>query len=418
MSEPTTTAAAAQTFPLPRTDPFAPPVEYGRLREREPLSKVTLFNGSTAWLITHHDDARRLLSDPRLSSVPSRPGFPLITEAETAQIGVNSFVYMDPPEHTEYRKLLISEFTVKRVKDMRPEIQRTTDQLIDRMVELGPPVDLVRHFSLALPSLVICELLGVPYRDREFFHTRTHSMVRGETAEESRQALMELMAYLNDLVATKRQDPADDLLSRLIARQDRENGASKLELEHTDVVNIATLLLGAGYETTANMLTSGALTLMNHPEQLALLREDSGLFRNAVHELLRFLSIADTATRGVAKADIDLDGRVIREGEGVIVANAAANRDPAAFANPEVFDVRNEAGHHLAFGHGPHQCLGQHMGVVELEIGLSTLFRRLEDLEPAVPVEELPTRDYISLCAVVELPVRWRNAIAADPARA
>lgn len=409
MPNDSTQESGLPTFPFPRTDPFGPPPEYARLRAEEPISKVTLFNGAKAWLITRYEDACRLLADPRISSVQSAEGYPVITPNEVALLGITTFVSMDPPEHTAHRRLLIPEFTVKRVRELRPAIQQTVDDLIDRMIAQGPPVDLVPALSLALPALVICQILGVPYADREFFHTRTHLMVRGSTAEETGAAAAELMEYVRTLVADKRKNPTDDLLGRLL-KNAAKPGASDGDtprLSEDDVVNIAMLLLGAGYETTANMLTLGVLTLLRRPDDRAALCAEPELFPSAVQELLRWLSIADTATRRVVKADIELDGHVLRAGEGVIVANAAANRDDRMFPDADRLDIRRDARQHLAFGYGPHQCLGQHLGAAELEIALSTLFRRLPSLRLAVPLEELPTQDAIALCAVTELPVAW-----------
>ncbi|MEO3798379.1 cytochrome P450, partial [Nonomuraea sp. B10E15] len=252
---------------------------------------------------------------------------------------------------------VVGEFTVKRLAALRPRIQDIVDHFVDGMLATDQrPVDLVQALSLPVPSLVICELLGVPYTDHDFFQSRTTMMVSLASQEDRLRAFAELRAYFDDLVTRKESEPGDDLLGRQIARQ-RQEGA----LDHTALVSQAFLLLTAGHETTANMISLGVLGLLTHPEQLALIKADPGRTPAAVEELLRYFTITDTVTARVATEDVETGGVSIKAGEGVIVSALSANRDPAAFTNPAELDIERGARHHLAFGYGPHQCLGQNL---------------------------------------------------------
>ncbi len=392
-------------IPLRRTCPFAPPPEYATLREQAPITKVRLYDGSAAWVVTRHAQARALLTDPRLSADPHRAGFPIV---EPGHEGLRHqehlpFVKMDPPRHTPYRKMLIGEFTVKRLSAMRPAIQRIVDRLLDELATRTGPVDLVEAFALPVPSMIICELLGVPYADHDFFEQRARTAIRrGSTPEQVQRAFMDLIMYLDKLLRRKDRAPGDDLLSRLVVEQER-TGA----LSHNEIISVATLLLTAGHETSANMISLGTLTLLRHPEQLAALRADPTRMPGVVEELLRHLSIADTVPTRVATEDIEIDGQVIRAGDGVVILIAAANHDERAFPDPATFDPLRAARHNIAFGYGIHQCLGQNLVRVELEIVFNSLFARFPNLRIAVPEEELPFRHDAELYGVWELPVTW-----------
>ncbi|WP_431929011.1 cytochrome P450 [Nonomuraea jabiensis] len=394
-------------LPVERGCPFAPPAAYERLREQAPVSKVRLASGGQAWWVSGHEEGRAVLADPRFSSDKRKDGFPLFTlDAATLQQLRSQpplMLGMDGAEHSAARRSVVGEFTVRRLTALRPRIQDIVDHFIDDMLATGQrPVDLVQALSLPVPSLVICELLGVPYTDHDFFQSRTAMMVRKTSLEDRQQALAELRVYIDGLITRKESEPGDDLLGRQIARQ-RQKGT----LDHAGLVSLAFLLLTAGHETTANMISLGVVALLTHPEQLALITADPARTPMAVEELLRYFTIADGVTSRVATEDVEIGGASIKAGEGVIVSMLSANWDPAAFKNPGELDVERGARHHLAFGFGPHQCLGQNLARMELQIVFDTLFRRIPALRLAAAAEDLPFKTDAVIYGVHELPVTW-----------
>nr|CUI25735.1 Cytochrome P450 [Streptomyces thiolactonus] len=385
--------------------PFSPPQEYAGLRIEHPVSRVSLPDGSWAWLLTRYADIRGALSDPRFSSDVNAPGFPrsgMVTAGEGS-----SLIRTDPPEHGRRRRMLTRPFTVKSVSALRPRIQQITDQLCDELQEQKAEdgsVDLVKSLALPLPSLVISLLLGVPYEDRDLFQSITATVLsRVNTEDERTTARKELRAYLDHLVAAKEGDPGDDILSELVHERMRDG-----ELTREEVTGTATLLLIAGHETTANMIGLGALTLIRNPRAADELREDPSLMPGAVEELLRFHSITRSGPRRAATADVEVGGQLIKAGEGIVCAVASANRDPEQFPEGDTFDIkRRNAQHHIAFGYGVHQCLGQSLARAELEISLNTLLARFPELRLAVDFADVPFRRDMLVYGCHELPVTW-----------
>ena len=393
----------AVAFPQNRTCPYHPPAAYDPLREERPLSRVTLWDGREVWFVSGHQAARALLADQRLSTDSTRPDFPIPVERVAAVRSRRRAALLgwDDPEHNAQRRMLIPSFTVKRIEGLRPRIQATVDRLVDAMEETGPPAELVSAFALPVPSIVICDLLGVPYEDHDFFEEQSRRLLRGPTSEDTEEALALLEGYLGELIDGKLRKPGEGVLDDLVARQQREGRPDRPEL-----VQLATILLVAGHETTANMISLGTYTLLRHPERLAELRADPGLLTDAVEELLRFLSIADGMLR-VAREDVEVGGEVIRAGDGVVFSTSLINRDTAAYADPDRLDWSRPARHHLAFGYGIHQCLGQNLARAELEIALGTLLRRLPGLRLAAPAEEIPFKPGDTIQGMLELPVTW-----------
>ncbi|MFJ8825043.1 cytochrome P450 [Streptomyces sp. NPDC102467] len=398
-------ASASETpvpFPQDRGCPYHPPTAYAPLRETGPLGRVTLFDGRPARIVTGHTLARELLADPRLSSNRQLPGFPVTTERlAKLQARRVALLGVDDPEHNAQRRMLIPSFSVKRIAALRPQIQQTVDRLLDAMERQGPPAELVGAFALPVPSMVICALLGVPYADHEFFEERSRILLRGPAAADVERARIELESYLGELIDRKRREPGEGLLDELIHREAGDGPPDREQL-----IAFAVILLIAGHETTANMISLGTFTLLRHPEQLAALRSGETTTAVVVEELLRYLSIADGMLR-VALEDIEVAGETIRAGEGVVFSTSLINRDETAFAEPEALDWDRSARHHLAFGFGIHQCLGQNLARAELDIALRTLFERLPALRLAAPAEEIPFKPGDTIQGMLELPVAW-----------
>jgi cytochrome P450 len=396
------------TFPPVRRCPVAAPEEYAELREQGALVKVTTVAGEPVWWVTKHPIARAILNDTRFSSDRRKDGFPLFVADERSRDNIRSqppivMIGMDGTEHSRTRRSAIGEFTVKRLASMRPRIQQIVDESIDSMLAIEDrPVDLVQAFSLPVPSLVICELLGVPYADHDFFQDRSGRLLRRTTTlEEREQVVADVREYLGKLVDAKQARPEDDLISRLIAKQ-RETGV----LDREELVGMSFLLLIAGHETTANMISLGTIGFLENPEQLAAIRADPAKIPMAVEEMLRYFSIADTVTR-VATEDVEIGGVTIKAGEGVVASTMTANRDEETFADPDELNIERGARHHVAFGYGPHQCLGQNLARQELEIVFETLFRRVPTLRLAASLDDIPFKDDGAVYGAYRLPVTW-----------
>jgi cytochrome P450 len=385
--------------------PFAPPPGLAQRHAAAPVTPLAFPDGHVGWLVTGHDLARVVLSDPRFSTRPDRLHSPLPRPnvrpgGAAAAPAPGWFPNMDPPEHTRYRRALIGRFTVRRMRQLEPRIAEIVEARLAAMEVAGPPVDLVAGFALPVPSLVICELLGVPYADHAFFEEQSTVLVDiGSTEAQAVAALGNLAGYLRELVAGKRAAPSDDLLGGLVAA----GGLTDEEL-----ANIALVLLVAGHETTANMLALGAFALLRHPEQLAALRADPELTAPAVEELMRYLTVISSAGPRAATEDVRLGDVLVRQGETVVVALPAVNRDPGRFPDPDVLRLdRAEARHHLGFGHGVHQCLGQQLARIEMRIGLGALVDRFPGLRLAVAPEAVPVREQAMVHGVRRLPVAW-----------
>lgn len=397
-----TQAPSAPRLPIDRPTPFDPPTELGRIRADQPISPLSFPDGHIGWLVTGHAEARELLRDPRFSSRQELRHFPIEHSlakepAEPARPGM--FIRMDAPEHGRLRKLLTGQFTVKRMKALEPRIQGFIDRALDDLEASGRGSDLVSHFALPVPSLVICELLGVPYEDRAFFQKSSKTFLSMKSSAEDIMAAFETMgAYLADLVEKKIAEPTDDILGGLAATG---------ELTAEELANIAFLLLVAGHETTANMLGLGTFALLSNPDQLARLKADPGLADNAVEELLRYLSIIQFGMSRSALEDAEIAGVKISAGQTVILSVAAINRDPEHFPNPDEMDLGRRTNGHLGFGHGVHQCLGQQLARVEMRIGFNTLFERFPDLRLACEPSEVPMKNDTIIYGVHSLAVTW-----------
>ncbi|MER6187534.1 cytochrome P450 [Streptomyces sp. NPDC001652] len=398
-------ALAVPEFPMPRAArcPFDPPPGLKELQDQGPLAKVRLWDGSEPWLVTRYAEQRALLGDARVSSDIDRPGFPPKASSEGGE-GKLSFIMMDDPEHARLRRLVTSPFAIRKVEALRPAVQRIVDGLIDDLLAGPQPVDLVEAFALPIPSLVICELLGVPYEDHEMFQSHTKTMVSSAATPEQRGvATREIAGYLATMIGKRLAEPRDDLLSSIAGR------ITTGELDHQQATEMALLLLIAGHETTANMIALGTAALLEHPDQLALLREsdDPKLVASAVEELLRYLNITHQGRRRAVTEDIEIAGEVIKAGEGIIMVNEIGNRDPEAFEDPDRLDITRDARRHVAFGFGIHQCLGQPLARMELQVVYGTLYQRIPTLRLACDIQDVKFKHDAFIYGVHELPVAW-----------
>jgi cytochrome P450 len=403
------TAADAPDYPMPRAAgcPFAPPPDVMALAEARPLSRVRIWDGSTPWLVTGYEQCRELFSDSRVSVDDRVPGFPHWNAGMVATVHKRprSVFTADGEEHTRFRRMLSKPFTFRRVENLRPTIQRITDESIDAMLAGPQPADIVTALALPVPSVVISQLLGVPYEDAEMFqHHANVGLARYATGDDTVKGAISLHKYLSQLVEKKMENPAEDAVSDLAER------VKAGELSVKEAAQLGTGLLIAGHETTANMLGLGVLALLENPDQLPAIRDadDLKIVANAVEELLRYLSIIQNGQRRVALEDISIAGEVIRAGEGIIIDLAPANWDADAFTDPErLYLHRSGADRNVAFGYGRHQCVGQQLARAEMQIVFRTLFQRVPTLELAVPLEDVPFKHDRLAYGVYELPVTW-----------
>jgi cytochrome P450 len=395
---------------LRRDDPFTPSAALMALAEQSPVTRSVLPGGDPFWLVSGYDEARAVLTDPRFSSDRFRyhPRAKDLPEEVRKKLWddkarVGSFINMDPPGHTRYRKLLTAHFSARRMRQLTARIEQIVTEQLDAMLAKGNTADLVPEFAIPVPMLVMCELLGVRYSEREEFQRNTAGLLRMNMSAKEALANAEAQrAFMQRLITDKRTNASDDIISGLMHHADAHPALTDDEL-----INMATLLLIAGHETTANMLGLGTFALLQRPGQLAVLRDDPSRIGDAVEELLRYLSIVNIGIFRFPKEDLELGGDHVPAGSTVVVSVVAANRDKRHWPDPDVLDVTRAPGSHLAFGHGVHLCLGQQLARVEMTVGYTELLRRLPGLRLAVPAQEVPLRNDMLTYGVHALPVTW-----------
>jgi cytochrome P450 len=380
--------------------PFDPPPEFAEIRDRDPLVRFVYPDGHRGWLATGHAEVRTILGDRRFSSRYELAHLPLPGgPAELPPASVGDLTGIDPPEHARLRRPLIGWFTVRRMRQLADRIGQIAAEHLDAMQRSGSPADLVPAFAEPIPTLTICELLGVPYADRDTFRAHVHTVMSQSAPMEAKgAALAALHEYQLELVRAKRAHPTDDIIGALTT--------GDADLTDDELAGLGSILLGAGLDTTANMIALGTFALLVHPEQLAALRAHPEIVDTAIEELLRFLSVADVGLRS-ALEDVEVSGRLIRAGESVTLAIGAANRDPRKFPDPDRLDLRRGAAGHLALGHGLHQCLGQQLARVEMRAAFPALLSRLPGLRLDVAPGDVPMRTDANIHGVHALPVAW-----------
>ncbi|WP_018542728.1 cytochrome P450 [Streptomyces sp. MspMP-M5] len=389
----------APLFPMRRPCPFGLPPAYAEMREHAPVRRARLAGGALVWLVSRHEDIRTLLGDARLSADRSRPGFPFL-DSETAQLAdVPVFLSMDAPDHLAYRHMFRSEFRPGQVDELRPFVQHCVDEHLDRMVTQGPPADLVTSLAMPVPALTAGRILGVPEGELP----RLEELSVAALTHRDTKAYEELFNFVREIADDAAESPAS---AGMIGRVLREYVAAG-QLDAWSMLATVFVILMAGYETTAHMISLGVLTLLHHPEQLAAVRRDPALVPQAVEELLRYLSVGELAAVRIAAEDIELHGTTIRAGEGVVLLGAAGNRDPRVFEDPERFDIHRSPARHLAFGHGPHACIGARVARLELAVVLTTLLERLPGLRLAQRITDDAVDYEAVLFGLKRLEVTW-----------
>ena len=389
-----------------RRNAFDPTPELGEIRQNEGVRSVVNAFGMQVFLVTRHDDVKAMLSDHERFSNTRPPGFvmpgaPNVSDEEVASARAGNLLGLDPPEHQRLRRMLTPEFTIRRIKRLEPRITEIVTEHLDAMESAGAPVDLVESFALPIPSLVICELLGVPYDDRADFQERSGRQLDLSLPIQERLELQRASrAYMHSLVTRARTTPGEDILGMLV----REHGD---ELTDDELVGIAGLLLLAGHETTSNMLGLGTLALLRNPDQLAMVREDPDALGPAVEELLRWLSIVQTSIPRITTTDVEIAGVPIPAGQLVFASLPSGNRDPGFVDSPDVLDIRRGAPGHLAFGHGVHHCLGAPLARMEMRIAWPALLRRFPNLALAEDFADVQFRSFHFIYGLRSLMVKW-----------
>ncbi|MFF7636353.1 cytochrome P450 [Kitasatospora sp. NPDC008050] len=401
----TFSSSSVLDWPPARACPMSPPPALGVARDGLPtLVRLPAGVGEEqlVWLITRYEDVKAALKDPRLSADEIRPGFPLRFPV-AADSRPSGFLRMDDPDHGRLRRTVAPEFTVRRVRALRPRVRELTDQVADELAAGPQPADLVQDFAGKVSALVIARLLGIPDEHTAFFLEQTQIMLTDGEPELSLAAHHRIIAFLDEHARAKEHDPGDDLVSRLV-----HNHLATGELDRADLLDILKLLLVAGHESTATQIAVSTLSLLTDDALRTEVLADSGaLLPNFVEESMRFWSIVQDGVVRQATEDLRIGETLVRQGESVMISLLAANHDPAAFPDPERLDIHRDASGHLLWGRGAHFCLGASLGRLEVTLALDSLFTRLPTLRLACEASQLRFREHPVFHALAELPLAW-----------
>ena len=398
-----TVAETLPSMPFERHDVLEIAPMYRLLREERPLTRVRTPAGDIAWLASGYEVVKELLLDNRLGRAHRDPErAPRFSNSALILGGSIGDYETDRSTNDRMRRLLTPAFMVKRMNTLRPAIQGIVDDALERMIAKGPPVDFHAEFAFMVPVMAICQLLGVPVEDRDQFSAWTQQSMNMWDREAAAAGMARLSEYMFALIERKRAQPAEDVISDLIAAQQSEE-----TFDNGAMIQLCVGVLIAGHETTVARIDLGTVMLLTHPDQLDALRADPSLATGAVEEILRMAAPTLGVVHRYATADIEVAGETIAEGDLVLISPDAANRDDAVFSEPGSFDIRRAHNQHVTFGHGPHFCLGAGLARVELQSVFTTLFRRLPTLRLAVPFEELRLKEDTPLGGLWRLPMTW-----------
>lgn len=398
------TAEFSRSYPFSnRTDLTVDPT-YAELRSKEPVARVRMpYGGGDAWLVTRHADARKALSDPRLSiaagagrDVPRAS--PRIQEAE-------GLMGMPPEAHARLRRLVATAFTPKRIRDIAPRVAGIVDGLVDDLIHADPPADLVRQVARPVPVKTICALMGVPTEDQHIFRVFSEVLMSSTryTDDQVEQAVQDFTGYLGGLLAQRRANRTEDLIGAMLEARDNDDRLSEDEL----IMLTGGLLVG-GHETTASQIASHIFVLLRERTRYEKLCAQPELIPTAVEELLRVSPMwATVGPTRVATEDLELNGASIRAGDAVIFSLTSANLDEDAFPDATEVVLDREPNPHIAFGHGPHFCVGASLARLEIQATIEALVRRLPGLRLAVKEDELEWHQGMIIRSLVSLPVKW-----------
>ena len=398
-----TVAETLPSMPFDRSDVLEIAPMYRLLREERPLTRVRTPAGDVAWLASGYDVVKELLLDVRLGRAHRDPErAPRFSNSALILGGSIGDYETDRAANDRMRRLLTPAFMVKRMNTLRPAIQGIVDAALERMIAKGPPVDFHAEFAFMVPVMAICQLLGVPVEDRDQFSAWTQQSMNMWDGEAAAAGLARLGEYMFALIERKRAQPAEDVISDLIAAQQSDE-----TFDNEAMIQLCVGVLIAGHETTVARIDLGTVMLLTHPDQLDALRADPSLAQGAVEEILRMAAPTLGVVHRYATADIEIAGETIAEGDLVLISPDAANRDDTVFSEPGGFDIRRAHNQHVTFGHGPHFCIGAGLARVELQSVFSTLFRRLPTLRMAVPFEDLRLKEDTPLGGLWRLPMTW-----------
>ncbi|HSA50443.1 MAG TPA: cytochrome P450 [Yinghuangia sp.] len=375
---------------------------YAALRREQPVLRVGCPYGEDAWLVTSHADVKTVLGDRRFSRALAAEH----DESRLTPLPIHtSILGMDAPDHTRLRRLLAKTFTAQRTQRLRPRVEREAERLLDELIAAGAPGDLMEDFAVPFAGTVVCDLLGVPFPDRQQFRgwLDAFSATTVMSQEEIERDTQRLHDYIRRLMVSRRREPQDDLISAMVKASDEED-----KLSETELVELASVLLIAGHETVSSQLIDSLFVLLTHPEQLRQLQDDPRLMPSAVEELLRYVPLISHVTFArYATQDVELGGTVVRAGESALPAIPSANRDAAVFADPDRLDLTRTHNPHLGFGYGSHRCLGAALARLEMQVALQAVLTRFPALRCAVPPEELRWKEGMQVRSLLHLPVTW-----------
>lgn len=387
-----------------------PQAAYAQMREIEPVYRVFgPRTGNPIWFITGYEEAVSALKNQAFGKdlwtglkpdVYSRYGSPPDPQDMYAVVN-RHLLNVDPPDHTRLRGLVHKAFTPRMVENLKPRIEQIAEDLLDKMQDSSEG-DLISDYAFPIPITVIAEMLGVPVEDRDRFREWTQALVFEGDADRSDTAVMEFVGYMNAMIDERQAGKKDDILSALVHAEDDGETLDRLEL-----LSMIFLLLVAGHETTVNLIGNGMLALLQHPDQHQKLKDDPGLIRPAVEEMLRYNGPVETSTNRFAFEDVEIGGRTIRTGDVVLVSLVGANRDPAEFDNPDKFDITREPNRHIAFGGGIHYCVGAPLARMEGTIAVNALLKRLPNLQLNADAASLEWNSSILLHGMKAMPVRY-----------